>query len=53
MERLMMNIMYDIPSQQDIVEVKITEDCVNGIAEPIIVRKELLVSEPKISGELE
>ncbi|MBO5415747.1 MAG: ATP-dependent Clp protease ATP-binding subunit ClpX [Clostridia bacterium] len=53
MERLMMNVMYDIPSQQDIVEVLITEDCVNGIGEPIITRKELLDPAPKVAGELE
>ncbi len=53
MEKLMMNIMYDIPSQKDIVEVTINSDCVNGLAEPIITRKELLISEMPISGELE
>ncbi len=53
MEKLMMNIMYDIPSQNDIVEVLINADCVNGISEPIITRKELVVDEPHIAGELE
>jgi len=53
MEKLMMNIMFDIPSQSDIVEVTINADCVNGIAEPSVKKKELLVSEQKISGELE
>ncbi len=53
MEKLMMKIMYEIPSEKDIVEVTITEECVNGIAEPIITRKELLLDETKISGELE
>ena len=43
MEKLMMNIMYDIPSQKDIVKVIISADCVNGIAEPQIIRKELLL----------
>ena len=42
MEKLMMNIMYDIPSQADIVDITITDDCVYGNAEPIITRKELL-----------
>ena len=43
MEKLMMNIMYDIPSQKDIVKVIISADCVNGIADPQIIRKELLL----------
>ncbi len=53
MEKLMMNIMYDIPSQNDIVEITINADCVNGISEPIITKKELLVDESHIAGELE
>lgn len=53
MEKLMMDIMYNIPSESDIVEVMINADCVNGISEPIITRKELLVDEPHIAGELE
>ena len=53
MEKLMMNIMFDIPSQSDILEVTINADCVNGIGEPSLKRKELLVSEPVIAGELE
>ena len=42
MEKLMMSIMYDIPSQADITDVVVTEDCVYGKAEPIITRKELI-----------
>ncbi len=53
MEKLMMSFMYDIPSQNDIVKVSVNADCVNGISEPIITRKELLISEPQIAGELE
>ena len=55
MEKLMMNIMYDIPSQSDIVSVTINADCVKGLAEPIIARKELLLddSSSDIKGELE
>ena len=54
MEKLMMKIMYDIPSQKDIVKVSISEECVNGTAEPVITRKELLeLSENKISGSLQ
>ena len=53
MENLMMKIMYDIPSQKDIIDVTITEECVKGISDPIVTRKELLVSEPSVAGELE
>lgn len=53
METLMMDIMYDIPSQKDIVEVTINADCVKGTAAPLITRKELLINKPSISGELE
>ena len=53
MEKLMMNIMYDIPSEKDIVEVTINADCVNGLSEPVITRKELLIDETPIAGELE
>ena len=53
MEKLMMSIMYDIPSEKDIVEVTINADCVNGLSEPIITRKELLIEETPIAGELE
>ena len=49
MEKLMMNIMYDIPSQKDIVKVIISADCVNGIAEPQIIRKELLLDSDSTS----
>ncbi len=53
MENLMMSIMYDIPSQEDIVKVSINADCVNGLADPSVTRKELLIAEPEIAGELE
>ena len=53
MEKLMMSIMYDIPSQKDIVSVTVNGDCVKGLSKPIIIRKELIDSESKISGELE
>ena len=53
MEKLMMNIMYDIPSEKDIVEVTINADCVNGLSDPVITRKELLIDETPIAGELE
>ena len=40
MEDMMMDIMYEIPSEPDIQSVEITEDVVKGTGEPIITRKE-------------
>lgn len=38
LENIMMDVMYEIPSDDSIVEVTITKDCVLGKAEPITVR---------------
>ena len=40
MEDMMVDIMYEIPSEPDIQSVEITEDVVKGTGEPIITRKE-------------
>ena len=55
MENLMMPIMYEIPSRDDVAEVTITEDCVKSKSLPKYVIKEkiLMDSGHKISGELE
>jgi ATP-dependent Clp protease ATP-binding subunit ClpX len=37
LESIMLNIMYDIPSQPDVKEVMITEDVIQGKGEPIKV----------------
>ncbi|HCS68050.1 MAG TPA: ATP-dependent Clp protease ATP-binding subunit ClpX, partial [Oribacterium sp.] len=39
MEDMMMDIMYEIPSEPDIQSVEITADVVDGSGEPVIVRK--------------
>lgn len=39
MEELMMRLMYEIPSRDDVERVIITADYVNGIAEPTLVLK--------------
>lgn len=39
LERLMLDIMYDVPSSEDIVHVHITGQAVRGEAKPIIRRK--------------
>ena len=55
MENLMMSVMYDIPSRDDIDGVTITEDCVKNEALPKYTIKEkiLLEDSVKISGSLE
>ncbi len=55
MEELMMSIMYEIPSRDDVAEVVITEAAVKRDALPQYVIKEpiLLDNDIKISGELE
>ena len=40
MENLMMPLMYDIPSRDDVAEVIITKECVKGEAKPKLVLKE-------------
>ncbi len=55
MEGLMMNIMYEIPSRNDVTEVIINADCVNGKSKPEYVLKDVVnldTLETKISGEL-
>ena len=42
MEGMMLNLMYEIPSRDDIREVIVHEDCVNGKAKPEYVLKELV-----------
>jgi len=55
MESLMMNIMYEIPSREDVSGVVITQNCVDGNSLPEYIIKEqiLMDNSPKISGELE
>ena len=55
MEKLMMPLMYAIPSRDDLVELIITPECVTDKAEPKYVTKELVLMESsaKISGALE
>jgi ATP-dependent Clp protease ATP-binding subunit ClpX len=37
MESCMLEVMYDVPSTEDVVEVVITEDAVLGRSDPIVV----------------
>ena len=38
-ETLMTDLMYEIPSQEDVVKVIITRECVEGTADPVLIRK--------------
>lgn len=38
-ENLMTDVMYDIPSSENIEEVRITRDCVLGVSKPHVVKK--------------
>ena len=55
MEKLMMPVMYEIPSRDDVSEITITEECVvkNSLPEYSIKEKIHLTDTVKISGELE
>ena len=55
MENLMMSIMYEIPSREDVTDVIINADCVNGKSKPEYVLKEVisLDGSAKVAGEIE
>ena len=40
LERLMLDVMYDVPEGDDIVHVKITQPVVRGESQPIVRRKQ-------------
>ena len=54
MENIMLPLMYDIPSRDDVDGVTITEDCVNKEALPqYTIKEKILLDDVKISGALE
>ena len=54
MENLMMSVMYDIPSRDNVAGVLVDEKCVKDGARPTIVEKELVnLDAPSVAGELE
>ncbi len=53
MENLMMSIMYDIPSKDNVAAVIVDAECVRSNSAPRIVEKELVKLENPISGEIE
>ncbi len=52
-ENLMMPIMYDVPSRENVASVLIDADCVKGNSPAKLVEKELVELNTPISGELE
>ncbi len=52
MENLMMSIMYDVPSKENVARVLVDADCVNGTSTPKLIEKEL-VQLGGVAGELE
>ena len=52
-ENLMMSIMYDVPSRENVSAVVIDADYVNGKSMPKLVEKEIVKIDSSISGELE
>ena len=53
MENLMMSIMYDVPSLDNVSRVVIDAECVKGNSAPKLIEKELVSLDAQISGELE
>ena len=53
MENLMMSIMYDVPSRDNISKVVINSECVKGNSTPRLIEKELVKIDQPISGHLE
>ena len=53
MENLMMSIMYDVPSHDNVSKVLIDADCVVGNSVPKLIEKELIKLDSPAVGELE
>ena len=52
MENLMMSIMYDVPSRENVAKVLVDADCVIGASTPKLIEKELIKLDG-VAGELE
>ena len=48
LENIMIDIMYEIPSREDIGKVIIQEDCVTKKAKPIVVLKKDMTDQSEI-----
>ncbi len=53
MENLMLSVMYDIPSRDNVAGVLIDAECVKNNSAPKIIEKEIVKLDSPISGELE
>ncbi len=53
MENLMMSIMYDIPSTDNVAGVVVNADCVRNNTQPRLIEKEIVKLDNPISGTLE
>ena len=51
-EKMMLDLMYEIPSSEDIINVKITKAVVVGEDKPIIRRKQNQAAAPEFSGSV-
>lgn len=52
METMMLPIMYDLPSREDVAEVIVNSECVLGTGTAQYVIKAPALDQPKVSGEL-
>ncbi len=52
MENLMMSVMYDVPSKDNISEVVITAECVKGNSLPKLIEKELIALDNTANKQL-
>ena len=52
MENMMLPIMYDLPSREDVAEVIVNSECVLGTGSAQYVMKAPALDQPKIQGEL-
>jgi ATP-dependent protease Clp ATPase subunit len=53
METLMMPLMYDTPSQNDVAGLLITPECVTQKAPPLYTKKEPILLENSTAGLIE
>ena len=52
MESMMLPIMYELPSREDVAEVIVNSECVLGTGKAQYVTKELINNQASVSGEL-
>ena len=50
LEETLLDVMYDVPSQEEVAEVVITADVVNGVAQPALVPRAKLAQRGELSA---